>query len=388
MSVVFIPDKTTLPVRLMLTLLVSLCLAVTAYAQDQATNAIDTSELPSSPFNSGHLFYATDADTQQLLQNRDLVQIIDEAIWKPVTNIGNVPRSLDGDSWFKLTLHNSSSQRQDVYLEYDFHRIPEIDIYIINNGLVDEHYLTGNIHPFGSRPVNHRSYLFPVSINPGEDSTVIIRVTKRPRYLIERLSIKNQQQLLLEPNYDEWFDWFIFGGFVIIITYTLIVYFATRLPTFLLFSIYTLFVLAYYIAIEGYGFQLLWPNWVWGELRIERTASILIFTLAGYISHSFLLLRENSPRLGKVILYTSHLMLIAAATSFIDNDYNRYIHIFIMGLVAPFTLLIFIAGFRLRNTKITGVRLFIIAMGIKFISTIYFSIEIAIYGRYLGLYRL
>jgi signal transduction histidine kinase len=146
-------------------------------------------------------------------------------------------------------------------------------------------------------------------------------------------------------------------------------------------------VLTYYIAIEGYGFQLLWPKWVWLDQRLERTTSILVFTLSGYLTYTFLQLKENSPRLGKLILYTSHCMLACAALALIDVDFNRYIHIAVMALVVPFTLIIFISSLRLCNSTISGVRLFTIAWGIKFLSTIHFSIEIGVFGRYVGSYR-
>ncbi|MCG8394541.1 MAG: hypothetical protein MI745_15800, partial [Pseudomonadales bacterium] len=68
---------------------------------------------------------------------------------------------------------HEKAKLSDYVLYIDYPLLDEVSLYGFNNGILEERYVTGELSPFWTRPVKHRAFVFPISVNPGETKEFI-----------------------------------------------------------------------------------------------------------------------------------------------------------------------------------------------------------------------
>ncbi|HEX6398150.1 MAG TPA: 7TM-DISM domain-containing protein, partial [Steroidobacteraceae bacterium] len=80
--------------------------------------------------------------------------------------------------WVRLTVRNQGAETRDLYLRQGYPLIDQLDVYQPQDLGKDggwHHVATGDRRPFGSRPVAHRDYLFPLTLPADSQTTVYLR---------------------------------------------------------------------------------------------------------------------------------------------------------------------------------------------------------------------
>lgn len=190
-------------------------------------------------------------------------QVSSEAEFQPVgegsSNFGFTTSAW----WAKFSLHNPMATPQHLVIRQDYPLIDFFDVWYKPQADQNwQHIATGDRRPFHQRPYNNRTFLIPLTLDPGETVDVYVR-----------LSTQGSMNIGLFVHSDEDMVKFIageylalgiyYGGFLVLIVYNLIMSFGVREKA---FAHYLLYVASYglYMSVHnGISFQYLWPDNVW-----------------------------------------------------------------------------------------------------------------------------
>ncbi|MCP5015365.1 MAG: response regulator [Ketobacter sp.] len=198
--------------------------------------------------------------------------------------------------WFHTTLINGHSQRAEWLLNVDYPLIDYLDIYIVRNNEIIQAHHVGDRLPHEHRPIDHRNFLFPLSLPATEPTEIYIRIetegsVKMPLFLWEEAEfIKADQSFMLGQGV-------FIGGMFIMFFYNLFLFFVVRNTSYLYYVMYLLCQMFAFSAWRGFAYQYLWPTWpTWNQISI-------IFFLGGMVTFSqlfsifFLNIRKYVPKL-------------------------------------------------------------------------------------------
>ena len=246
------------------------------------------------------------------------------------------------EHWLRIRLANSQDHSQQLLLLLDQPLQDYIDFWQINNaGESVQHYATGDRRAFHSRPLNYRSFAFPIRLQAQENTEIYIRLDTHDG-LYEAIPF----QLLTGSEYHQWVTtdslWygFYYGALIILLTYNLIIGFLTRERDFYLYSLYLGFFFIWNIAFRGYGQQFFWPENTWLANQIVALSSSAIFISLSLFTVGFLNLRSKTPRLFWLITVLTALQLIAVTLAIM----NQYAAVFSLMIPAASLQLLVILG--------------------------------------------
>ena len=78
--------------------------------------------------------------------------------------------------WYRLTLDNPEAHPVERLLEISYPLLDDIEFFRIADGEPVERVLTGDGHPHGTRPLAHRTFVFPVTLGAEEQASVYLRI--------------------------------------------------------------------------------------------------------------------------------------------------------------------------------------------------------------------
>jgi diguanylate cyclase (GGDEF)-like protein len=197
----------------------------------------------------------------------------------------------DSAWWVRLRLDNPGDKTVPVTLRQDYPLIDRLDFWSQDADGHWQQVATGDRLPFDTRPINNRSFLFPVELPPQSERTYYLRFETQgamniglfahgPNDLIDLIS---HEYLALGVYY---------GGFIVLLIYNLIMFVTVRERT---FAHYLLYVLSYglYMSVHnGLSFQYLWPNNTW--LANQSLLLLLALSLLGCIRFTRTILSSAS----------------------------------------------------------------------------------------------
>jgi two-component system, sensor histidine kinase LadS len=226
--------------------------------------------------------------------------------------------------WIRFIIENREETDLDLYLEESFPHIDSINVYIPGRGgfrVVE----TGNIKPFGNRPVDRRNFAFPLTIKAKTAMTLYIRYQSTNSINVD-LTIWSPEKFRRHASNEDRILMIFYGTILVMGLYNLIVYLFIRRVVFLAYVFCVLFYLLFMISMDGIAFQLLWPNSPrWANMSLSvllDLAMIFIIVFSEELVELRTVRREQPYR--KIIYYLVTISIIAGvlltiATPFIPN---------------------------------------------------------------------
>jgi diguanylate cyclase len=161
--------------------------------------------------------------------------------------------------WIKLRLKGLSVLPPESYLRLDYQHLDVIDFYLVSNGIVHEHYQSGDTRPFSSRPVDNLVPLFPLNGTYGDQADVIIRLASNGPVLIP-IDIRTKSSLDdAEKPILVWYGVY-FGIMGMMLFYNAVIFLFVRELNYLLYIVYLSASAGLQMALYGLGFQYIWPE--------------------------------------------------------------------------------------------------------------------------------
>ncbi len=170
---------------------------------------------------------------------------------KPSRNTLNLGFSKD-IVWIQVPvfLPKSETNAREFVFYLDYSLIDDLTLVLRRNGATDDVYHTGDMRPFDTRPIKHRTYAMPFTLAPGEEATIYLRAEATDTlqfpimiYTEERFDYhRTREQYVLGAYY---------GALTIMITFMLFLYFVLREVTLLYFAGFTFTVILLTACLYG-----------------------------------------------------------------------------------------------------------------------------------------
>ena len=218
--------------------------------------------------------------------------------------------------WIRVTARNYSAQPVDWYLQQQY---PLIDSLTLHYREADGRWriiTTGDRLPFSNRPVQHRTFVFPVQTPAGATVTYFLRYqTSSSMNIVLRAA--TPAAFHVEDDIISAWLWLYYGIMVVMFFYNFFVFLTIRGLSYLYFIAHTCFLFFFVTSMSGFAFQYFWPTWpLWANLSVPFMLGLLSAALLLF-GRTFLRLSENSRMLDRAFLLLASLMGAGGLSSFI-----------------------------------------------------------------------
>lgn len=198
--------------------------------------------------------------------------------------------------WLKLEIESLNLKTDEWLFEISYPLIDEIEFYIVINGEIQKHYLTGDRLPFGGRPIAHRNFLFPVSIQPHQLTQIYLRVdttssVQLPMELTEINHFWEEDQQTIT-----WLALYL-GGMLIMVMYNFGIYLYLRENEYLFYIGFVLSIVGFQMSIHGLAYQALFPSLPALQSKFLIVSIVLIALFGNIFAKTFLNIRSKKPLL-------------------------------------------------------------------------------------------
>lgn len=172
------------------------------------------------------------------------------------------PNRSDTVSW-NVLLTNASSESMELVLEMRNPFLRHIELRWIPEGHAERLFITGAERPFRERPLLHRYFAFPLTLQPGESAKLELDIQNRgyrDRVVVELFEKKAfdvlgaPRTLVITTYFSATLFTLVFGFIILAVSRAFI-----RFSFIYYFSIGLILV----ATLQGLTFQYLWPNQPW-----------------------------------------------------------------------------------------------------------------------------
>ena len=192
-------------------------------------------------------------DSSQNLQVKDLNDKVFTACQSEILNLGNTPYPV----WMRFSA--TSETEKELYLELAAPLLAELEVYEVSGESSKNLFSGGTSKPFHKRPIVSEKWLLEIKLNDSLPSVIYIKAQSfYPLQIPIVLSAKNK---LIENNQFHYLFWGLYVGIMIFaFIYNFFIYLSVRDRTYLYYLLYIITSTAFYLGLEGFGFQFLWSN--------------------------------------------------------------------------------------------------------------------------------
>ena len=199
--------------------------------------------------------------------------------------------------WMRINLNaqNIDLKEFEWFLHFDNPNIDTLVVYMLSlRGDVLKAYTTGDRFPFSSRPVSYYHFLFPITFDPTQNTTLYIYASG---YYSKNhsLSVVEQAQVMTDLQYKIAFAIVLNAILVALILYNFLLFLGTKDPNYGYYVAYLFSVLGYMLSISGLGYQYFYPDYpVLGNF-LPNTFVYLTILSSSLFAYHFLRLKTILP---------------------------------------------------------------------------------------------
>lgn len=260
--------------------------------------------------------------------------------WVPASAKGLNFGGLHPPVWFRFDVVNASEQERSWWMEVGWPLLDRVEVALYNHVTGEWHSrrTMGNLLPLEARPLQHRHFLFPLILPPGEPNTVYIRVETRGALLVT-MDLWQQNAFLLNEQLQILFLGLFFGILIVMLFYNWSLFFFTRDRSYLFYSVYVFFIVLYALAETGLGTQYVWGHSLWLKRFSYPLFASLSFLTAALFIREFLSLKAH----GGWVYYS--VTFFIAYWSYSSLSFLFYSHDLVILALGPAAILSCVMGF-------------------------------------------
>jgi len=161
--------------------------------------------------------------------------------------------------WLSLPIENKEFTQTPMLLEIAFPLHDSIDVFFLDGGEVVSRFQSGDLLPFSERPLNHRNFLFPLTVPPKRKLQAILRVQSTDTMYIP-IAVWESNEFFTRDQQEVLFLGLFFGFLSIMLIYNLLLYTSTRQKSYLYYSLCTASIIYMQLTQKNLGFQYFWPE--------------------------------------------------------------------------------------------------------------------------------
>lgn len=180
--------------------------------------------------------------------------------------------------WVRFTLKNRSGEDVDLYLEQAYPLISHLRLFV-PDGKAYASTEIGHAKPFGIRPVDHRSLVFPLTLKARASLTCYLEYRTESAVNIE-LIIWSREAFNSQVIKEAPILWMFYGILLVMFAYNFIIFLSIRDQSYLYCALYIISFCLFMMSLTGLAYQYLWPNWPWwSNLAVPFFMGIIIISI-------------------------------------------------------------------------------------------------------------
>lgn len=254
-------------------------------------------------------------DTQGEMSISDIRLVPDSHWTKPAAETPTYGFSRDV-LWMKIKLQSNAIKDSELVLSVVYAALDQLDVFVESNNSFSNYYRTGDTFPFSYRPIKNHQFVFPFTAYSDIEHTLYLRVQTQGALQVP-VSIWSRSHFY-EDQQPLWIaESIYYGVMVVMIIYNLFIFSIVRHSSYLLYALVASSSFLFNAAIQGVGFQYLWP-WIPGINNWAIPFSIALFGCSSMLfAISLLDIKNRAPRLYRVKLVFFSIWATLLVTSFI-----------------------------------------------------------------------
>ncbi|RUO63586.1 sensor domain-containing diguanylate cyclase [Pseudidiomarina insulisalsae] len=264
--------------------------------------------------------------------------------------------------WFYFELKASDHDRQ---LRVGYPLLDKIDAYFVQNGEVIDRIRTGDSYEFSQREVHSRNFILPVESHAATSVYLRVETTSSMRV---PLSIWKPADLIADEQLLNTATGMYFGLLLCMAIYNFFSYVVTRDRRFAYYSGYIVAIGLLLAALDGTGYQYLWPWFEWLQYKAIPLFGSIVFILASLVASQILQTETRSPKLHRGLQG----IMIAGGLSFIASlvlPYEMMISVILVVAILASSFLI-VTGFTLWQQGLAYARIYTLALSVLLLAII------------------
>ncbi len=244
--------------------------------------------------------------------------------------------------WVRIQINNRSTF-ENWLLELDSPKINQLELFQMDQQNEEWQGRTaGNTLPFKNRDINHRNFVYQVSLQTEEAQTLYLRVHSGSSVQIP-LTIWQPTVHSSKSQVEYALFGIVFGISVVMALYNLFLYFSVGGRSYLYYVLFVFLNTCLFLSDTGLAFQFLWPDhFLWAGRSVSN---FMMLSNAGGIlfAISFLETKRHVPRVDKILKVIFVLIFIVLAVrlqeilfyvqSMLWSYFNSYVIYFAIGTI-------------------------------------------------------
>ena len=202
--------------------------------------------------------------------------------------------------WARMTITSKLVAPATYYFELKYPMLDHVEFYIPDENGRLKKFVSGDTHPFSSRPLNYTYFVFPVTLQPNQSLTCYMRCVTTgsmnfPLVLLSPVALAENTSL-------EYMMLGIYYGIVLVmILYNLFLYFRVNDITYLYYVTFITGFMFFQLGLNGLSFQFLWPNQLWWANNNLPFFIFFAYLFGCLFTRSILNTRKYLPRADKLL---------------------------------------------------------------------------------------
>jgi diguanylate cyclase (GGDEF)-like protein len=144
------------------------------------------------------------------------------------------------------------------YLKLNYPLLDQVSFWM-SDDQTSNHIATGDQHPFHSRGIDYRYYLFPVTLGAGEKATLTLRIQSDGALNVP-LSFSTPDVIIADSNNLTLAQGLFYGALTIFAIFNLLLYFSSGTVYYFHNAFYMASLAMFLFAMGGFANQYFWPN--------------------------------------------------------------------------------------------------------------------------------
>lgn len=164
--------------------------------------------------------------------------------------------------WISFSLENGSKEDLKKILEFSYPLLDDVRVFLVRDNTVLRSWEEGDSKPFSEREIQHRRFLIPLELNSQSNYELYIRVQTTSSVQLP-IFLRDPAAFQVDDLLDAMKQALFYGVLLAMLAYNLFVYMSVRHPAYLFYVAYVSSFGLLILSIDGFGFQLLWPDTPW-----------------------------------------------------------------------------------------------------------------------------
>ncbi|MCW7541530.1 sensor domain-containing diguanylate cyclase [Aquabacterium sp. A7-Y] len=202
--------------------------------------------------------------------------------------------------WIRLRLYNPQDLPAQRLLELAHPLHDDVQAWLVRPDVAhpQQHWHTGDRHPFATRPLDYRTFLFPMTLEGGGYLEVYLRIaTHDGLHEAAELQLWDHRNLIRDAERLRFAFGLYYGALLALLLYNLFLYASTHIT---LYAHYVVYLGAFFVwnfSFRGFAFQHWWPAHPWWANQALPVMAACAFVTHGFFAMRYLQTRTCTPRL-------------------------------------------------------------------------------------------